>query len=458
MNSVVTDRVACHSLLRRGSPRPEARCEPAICIATGGHLATSPRNVKAADGLSEAGYRVRVVSANYTDWASRADQVVHSRRNWTWSKVDYSRDSARLRWLWCSSRYRVAGRLARLFGPGRCPLPLAGRAISRAHPELVRAILAEPVDLIYGGEPGAILAIAEAARRARVPYALDLEDFHSAEQAGSAAAELANGIAERIESRILGGAAFLTAGSDAIASAYRERYGVEPTTINNTFPLPRIEPGFSSDANAGLRLYWFSQTVGPNRGLEDVVRAMGLAGVPGQLNLRGRAALGYLDSLRSLAAEAAPRLDVVHHDPAMPDEMVDLCREYDVGLAVEQPHVLNRDLCLTNKAFTYMLAGLAVVFTDTRGQRPLARELGESAILYTPGDVAALAAGLRRWVENRDLLRQARIASWKAAQRRWHWEHPLERGALLELVAGVFRTRSERADMTPDSAGKAANR
>ena len=115
--------------------------------------------------------------------------------------------------------------------------------------------------------------------------------------------------------------------------------------------------------------------------------------------------------------------------------MVDACRGYDVGLSLEQTHVLNRALCLTNKAFTYMLAGLALVFTDTPGQRRLAQDIGEHTILYAPGDLDSLASGLRRWADDKSRLARARAAAWAAGKRRWHWEHPLERGVLLNAVA-----------------------
>ena len=57
---------------------------------------------------------------------------------------------------------------------------------------------------------------------------------------------------------------------------------------------------------------------------------------------------------------------------------------------------------------------------------------------YVPGDVASLAAGLRRWAEDKSRLARAKGAAWVAARRRWHWEHPEERGALLEAVAKVL--------------------
>jgi hypothetical protein len=301
----------------------------------------------------------------------------------------------------------------------------------------VRAVLREPADLLYGGGAG-LSAVAEAGQRAGVSYAIDLEDFHTAEQDLSPAADLAHALAERIERDALPRATFLTAAGVAIADAYAHKYGVRAIPINNTFPLPAKPPDLAARSGEGLRFYWFSQTIGPGRGLEDVIRGVGVAGICGELHLRGRPVPDYFDGLSRLARDAAPRLKVVQHEPAPPDAMVELCRGYDIGLSVEQGRVVSRALCLTNKAFTYMLAGLAVIFTDTPGQRRLACDLGEGALLYRPGDITALGHSLQSWANDPRCLWRARAAAWQAAQRRWHWEHPEEQGALVRACAAAL--------------------
>jgi hypothetical protein len=117
--------------------------------------------------------------------------------------------------------------------------------------------------------------------------------------------------------------------------------------------------------------------------------------------------------------------------------MVDLCREHDIGLAIEEPDVFNHDLALSNKALTYPLAGLALLLTETAGQRVLAADVGE-AVVVKSGDVDALAAGLRQWADSPARLTDAKAAAWEAARRRWHWEHEVERGRLLDSVAHVL--------------------
>lgn len=405
-----------------------------ICVVTAGHLSTCPRMLKAADAFAETGYEVRMISTRHVPWATETDGELRRSRRWQWTVVDYDRQSARATYWLSGLRYKTARKLAGVINPARLSLRVAASGFGRVHGELLAAALAESADLFYGGTTGALAAVAMAGRLAGVPYALDLEDFHSAEQDSSPETDLSHRLAERIERDILPGAAFLTAGSAAMAAAYRDKYGVNPITIHNTFPLPDVEPDFSHEP-APLRLHWFSQTIGAGRGLEDVIRAVGLAGIFAELHLRGNPVAGYLESLHRLAADSAPSLRLIHHQPINPDAMIESCRSYDVGLAVEQGFSFNNTIALSNKAFTYMLAGLAVVFTDTPGQRPLAMDLGEAALLYQPGDAAALAAGLKRWAENRELLGAAKLAAWEAAKRRWHWQHAEERGALLKAVA-----------------------
>ena len=118
--------------------------------------------------------------------------------------------------------------------------------------------------------------------------------------------------------------------------------------------------------------------------------------------------------------------------------MVELCRGYDIGLGLEETEVPNRALCLTNKALTYILAGLAVVLTDTVGQRPLADTVGEGALLYPPGDIDTLARGLSAWARDPQLLARAKMAAWRAAETRWHWDHAEEKGKLLGMVESVL--------------------
>lgn len=410
-----------------------------ITVISAGHLSTCPRMLKAVESLAADGHEVYAVSTNFVGWGNVGDVDLRTRLRLPWTVVDASRATGNRLRIRAGVRYRVCRALGKTFGPERLPAALLGRATTRVLTELVQAATDVPSDLVYGGG-GALIATALAARRLNVPYAIDLEDFHGAEHATTDAdGVFSNQLAQAAERIVFRDAAFLTTASDAIAGRYAGIYGKRPLVINNTFPLPAREPEFAPVDGSGLRMYWFSQTIGPGRGLEDAVQAAGLAEINCQLHLLGNPSGGYLDRLSSMAKERAPKLRVVHHAPKPPDRMVDLCRDYHVGLALEPGHCLNNELALSNKAFTYILAGLAVIFTDTPGQRGLAMDLGPGAFLYSAGDIEKLAQGLRLWAENPAQLLAARRAAWAAARRRWHWQHPEEEGMLLRAVREVLR-------------------
>jgi Glycosyl transferases group 1 len=400
-----------------------------ICVVTAGHLSTCPRMLKAADALAGAGYDVRVVSTNHTPWATATDRQVASTRAWAWTVIDYDRETARTVQLLSGARFRAAQAVASAAGANRVPLSVAIRAYSRMHDEIVRAVTAEPADLVYGGTTGALAAVAESAAWLRVPYGIDFEDFHSGEHAGPGSG-LTNALAGRVERYVMRGAAWATAGSPMIADAYLSTLGVRPIPIHNTFSLDFSGAVPAADGHP-LRLYWFSQTLGAGRGLEDVVRAIGRAGKPVELHLRARSSPPVFDALDALRREVAPSLTLVTHEPASPDEMVRLAQPYDAGFASEEPIELNRQLCLSNKVFTYLAAGVPVMLSRTPAQARLEPDLGAAAFGYDCGDIDGLARVVTRLASDAGLRIQARCAARAAAERRWHWEHPEDRGALL---------------------------
>src|SRR5262249_40396571 len=173
---------------------------------------------------------VRVVSAQYGGWPNAGDQELRKSRTWRWSVVGCEGGGT---YVWTGARSRATQAMARALGPRHAPWIVATRAFARLHAELVDAALAEPFDFVYGGTTGALGAVAESAKRAGTPYAVDFEDFHRGEHGSGG--ELFNALAARVEQSVAPQAAFVTSASAAIADAYRSTLGVEPVVINNTF-------------------------------------------------------------------------------------------------------------------------------------------------------------------------------------------------------------------------------
>ena len=143
----------------------------------------------------------------------------------------------------------------------------------------------------------------------------------------------------------------------------------------------------------------------------------------------------FAAALRNVAAHVGyvGTLEFLPMGPA--SEMARLAAPYDVGLSLEQTTPHNRDLCLTNKIFTYLLAGLPILCTPTRAQQALAADLGPAALLVDLTRPAETAAALDAFFSTPDRLHTAAAAAWHTGHTRYHWDY--EQRELLAAVAAA---------------------
>jgi glycosyltransferase involved in cell wall biosynthesis len=410
-----------------------------VCVVTPGYLASTPRVVKEADALHDAGYRVRVVfSEGDLDLLREHDQLLLDEKPWRWFAVRWSRrrpDERAVYWR-ATARHALARRVPAAIGRWGT---LAERAEGRLYRELATAAARERADLFIGHYPAGLAAAARAAwaQGARLGY--DAEDLHTAEEVATRAGRESARRIDVIERKYLRRCAHVSAAAPRIADALAERYEIaRPVVIHNVFPWAdrRAMDGRTRDrAGPELSLCWLSQTIGLDRGIGDAIRAAGALGRPVQIHLRGSASEGVRQAVLALARESGEGVAgrVYLHPPVPPGELLSRIAEHDVGLALEQGHTASNALTVTNKLFLYLLAGLAVAATDVPGQRDVVTTCAEAAALYPCGDWRELARALDRWQRCPERLRACRDAALSAARTRWNWER--ERGVLLESVA-----------------------
>ncbi|MDI1335067.1 MAG: hypothetical protein PSU94_02690 [Lacunisphaera sp.] len=407
---------------------------PLICLITPGHLASTPRLLKEVDALLAAGYRVHVVAGQHYAPVEPLDQGVLAAAQWTCTRVDYRGGAG----VFARKLLRRIAR-ALVTMPPFATVRIAARAHHAESLRLAAAAARVPADLYIGHCLAGLPAAALAAKSRGTAYGFDAEDFHDAET-DSALADPADVAAARIlQEQLLPGCQHLTASSPLIARQYAEVYGMKPFVVLNVFPRAQA-PAVPSDpgpvsAERPARLYWFSQTIGPGRGLEAVVAAMGRMRTPVELHLRGFAAPGYAAQLNSLAARAGMQRPVQFLPPGPAAEMVRLAAGADLGLSTEESSPLNRDLCLTNKIFVYLLAGLPQLLSSTSAQRALAPELGAAALLADLADPEETARRLDAYFADPAHRRAARQAAWQIGQEKYCWDVEQEK-----FLASVRRT------------------
>jgi len=351
-----------------------------ICLVTTSQPAANPRLVKEADALTEAGYDVRVAGAHWIQWADGFDADLLARRRWSCELLDWRRSTQPRRFWRTRVRHFAARRLARYSALRPW---VADAALNRVGPDLRALAMRGPADLFIAHNLGALPSAVAAARHFGVPVGFDAEDFHSG-QLSRAADEQARRLTEYVERQWIRRCDYVTAAAPTIADAYAQLCGIpRPTPVLNAFPLSDRPASFRREVGSPLSLCWYSQTIGPDRGLESAVKGMALL-PPGSavMHVRGRWHDGYEHELRHLAQLAGLAPDaLVSYAPAPPVELTRWCATHDIGLAVDPPVTINNDLLIPNKFFTYLLAGCAVVATNTRGQQWLARQLGSAVSL-----------------------------------------------------------------------------
>jgi len=419
-----------------------------VCLVTTGQPACNPRLVKEADALVDAGFDVHVVAAYSADWATDADRDLVRARRWSQTFVDWRFGSAP--WVFWASRIRH--RAARLTAPWVNTGGAADAAVSRIAPELCRAAARVRADLYIAHNLGALPAAWHASRRHGGRLGFDAEDFHSGQLMRD---DRMRPVIERVERRYLPDCDYITASSPGIAEAYRplSRSGLPHCVLNVFAKAQRPSSQKSAVPSLPVTLYWFSQVIGPGRGLEDVVRALGRTPAgSAELHLRGSWWPGYEAELRQLAAESglAPER-IVAHPLASPDEMVRRSATYDIGLALEPGTTENSNLAIGNKIFTYLLGGQAVVATNTAGQRWLLDQVPGAAVGYDPGDIETLTAHLLNCIHRRDELAAAKRAAWTFGDRRFNWE--IEQQVFLAAVRTALDSVSHEHDLVHHGAG-----
>jgi glycosyltransferase involved in cell wall biosynthesis len=397
-----------------------------ICLIGATHPCHNPRLVREADTLVQCGHEVRAVTVRTSPQLIADDARLIATRQWRLQTASI------LRSPWPTLVRAIPGRLRRELAMRSFPrtgsTTDAENALCEAAPELLRLATTEPAEWFIAHTQTVLGVAASAARKWNARHGFDCEDLLT--ETG----HFPPAMVKAIESAYLPACDYVSATSPAMAARLHQQYGIPvPTVLYNVFPLEMVrhmKPPEQRPAAASLRLHWSGQTIGPGKGLEEAVEAAGLVGGGVEIFLRGTPKSGYSEKLSRMAGERNVSLALlphVHHD-----ELIGAMDQFDVGLALERATDPNYSITVTNKFFSYMLAGLALAATDTPGQREVFEQAPAAGFLYPSGRPELLAEQLRRWRDDRIGLRAAQSAAWRAARERFCWD--VEKTKFLALL------------------------
>jgi glycosyltransferase involved in cell wall biosynthesis len=294
------------------------------------------------------------------------------------------------------------------------------------------------------------LPIAAAAAEIKgVPLGFDVEDYHFDEESPSDDGQYHRALKSYLMRKYLPRCSYLSATSNLMADAIAEEIGVSrPVAIYNAFPISQSAgvrpPALRTlpDKQEPFTAYWFSHAVGLDRGLQDFIMAMPRLKRRVDLYLRGQVGEETKSKLLALADDLGVRERIFFLPVIAADELIKDAARFDFGLALEQPVNKNRQITITNKLFTYLLAGIIPVATATPGQREVMDQIAGIGVLYRPSAVDELVIRMNQFTNSQQLMLETKEAAWAAARARFCWD--VEKHKLINAVESVVRSARSR--------------
>lgn len=411
-----------------------------VCLISSVHPWVNPRLVKEADTLTSDGHDVLVVTKRVDAWSDARDRDLLQGKRWKCLCTNMLRESkdGKRQWLVTAIRSKLALRAYAVLPR----LVLAEEAYYRGFSQVLALALSTRADLYIAHTQGALPIAARAASRRGVPYSFDCEDLLADERADGLQNPCLRRAILQIESAYLPGAAYITATSRSMASYLSERYLVAmPRVVHNVFSreeLYGVVPPSQRTKSKHVEMVWMSATIGPNRGIEDAIKAMSLLPKHVRLTIFGRLLPSYGPDFRALVQNRGLSDRVTIKPIPEPGRIMSTLAEYDIGLTLDPNDCLNRSLTICNKLFLYLQAGLMIVATDTPGQREIVDDVPGCGILYPSGDCDALISGVLPYILDSHKLLDAKHEAWESGQLRYNWE--VEQSEFLQAFQSATRS------------------
>ncbi|RZK39365.1 MAG: hypothetical protein EOO90_18950 [Pedobacter sp.] len=377
----------------------------------------NPRLVKEFTALKSAGYEVKAIYAERDKWASKQN-------------TDFGPDFILVGGKIGSFLHlftRLLHKVSKRF------LPYA-YSYHRTSLLLLAKAKQFEADLYIGHDLTTLPIVVKAAQKNNSRAGFDAEDFHRNEVSDDKNSFFYQA-AISLENKYIPMLSHLTTSSPLISSKYNKLYpGCKAQTIYNAFPAMYIAEANLLRQGRPIRLFWFSQTIGRDRGIEIVIEAMSiLFNFQITLTLLGMISREDKSYFEGLALSKKINTEqLLFLEPVKPEEIFVIANKHDIGLALEQDIPYNRNICLTNKMFTYLTAGLAIIATKTQAQEKFLSENPEVGLTFAINDQYALVELLNTYLTDIGLLNMHKMNARNLAVTKFNWD--IEAKKLLAII------------------------
>lgn len=365
-----------------------------ILFLTTSSLTTNPRLLKEVDTALELNYQVEIISFQYNNWSEKLDKIWISEHPGIRIYIISLSSNLNLLWLVSSFIEKIGKYLYPIFRKNL----YVNAFVSTRRSGLLQHKLAllknskERFDLIIAHNLGALYPAWWLNFKTKVPFIFDMEDYYPGEHIISDPANEKNR-REFLLKKLLPDATTVTFASPLIGEQLKKLVGETSiknlALINNCFPSDEFEYHaqifslssnlqIKSSLNQVVHFVWFSQNIAANRGLELIISEFDKHKDKVHLHLIGNL---YEDFNKDWIE---PHQEFITTYSPMPQKELNqfICK-FDVGLALELPSAdENRQICLTNKIWAYLQAGLYILATDTLAQVEFMNDHTEHGVIF----------------------------------------------------------------------------
>jgi len=404
---------------------PEKKTQ--IVIITTGQPSTNPRMMKEFTALKAQGYSVRVLYSYWAGWAKKNDEEIINAYPDCFKEVGGNPISNKRQYFFSRLLYRFFNyRELKLGWPSDFVLARASFFLQK---EAGRC----RADIYIAHNLGALPAAVYAAGKFAAKVGFDAEDYHRGE---SDIGSISSSRAVRIEDKYFRQLDYLTMSSPLIATAYQKLYPDIDNiqVLRNVFPSSQ-QPSFKDISRRRLKMIWFSQSVGLNRGLQDIFNALNLViDVSVELTIIGQDLANNKAHLLQLLVDTE---HIVRFEEPLPEaDLLNECSRHHIGLALEPGFSENNKIALSNKIFSYLLAGNYVIASNTPAQEQFFNQNPSLGEVYAIGDVQRLAAIIKVNAENLEKLDKNRKGNYDITRQQFSWDQ--EKGKFLNIVSSLL--------------------
>lgn len=224
---------------------------------------------------------------------------------------------------------------------------------------------------------------------------------------------------------------------EQIARDLEKEFGVDKVHVVRN--IPELKRGEQRDVfretfnvSTDKTIILYQGAVAAGRGVETLIQAMPLIYNKGVLVFLGD---GHIkDKLRLQVEDMGLSGRVFFHDPVDPSVLLDYTGSADIGVAPIEPICRSYELCLPNKLFEYIHAGLATIVSELPEMSNLVKIYGVGTT-FKNNDPESLAEAINFYLDNPVKLAEAKRNSNEAAKE-LNWQK--ESSVLADIYRGLM--------------------